>query len=387
MDNDYLRRKFSILFGEGEPALFFSPGRVNLIGEHIDYNGGKVLPCAISMGIYGAAKKNGQDYFALYSENFSNNGIIIVPISNFEKTGTWADYPLGVFSLIQKKCKKSLCGMDILIEGDLPDGAGLSSSASLEVLACVIAKELCSFIVDDVPGLCREAESVFNGVNCGIMDQFAVYMGKRDMSICLDTQSMCYEYVPLSLRDKSLVICSSNKKRTLADSKYNTRRVECELALADIQKVKHISSLCELSPYEFERLKGVINSKTTLKRAKHAIYENYRTERAVEALKCGNIELFGNLMYESHASLRDDFEVTGKELDTLVSLALNTSGVLGSRMTGAGFGGCTVSIVRNNILEAFENNIKNGYYDAFSYYPDVYIAKSSNGAGLWEEVL
>ncbi len=386
MDRAFLKRRFAELFGQSEPTLFFSPGRVNLIGEHIDYNGGKVFPCALSLGIYAAARPNGRNTVSLYSENFPQLGTVRVKLSEIVRTGSWADFPLGVFDLMQKRLGVALHGMDIFFAGDLPDGAGLSSSAAMGVLSCVVASALCGVQVDDVPRLCRDAESEFHGVNCGIMDQFAVYMGRRDTAICLDTRSMAYEYVPLQLGGAYIVICSSNKKRTLADSKYNQRRAECEAALSELQQLRTLDFLCELKPEEFEDLQSVISDETLRRRARHAVYENDRTERAVAALRRGEISCFGQLMNESHASLRDDFEVTGAELDTLVSLAQELPGVLGSRMTGAGFGGSTVSLVQGSALEAFADHIRNGYYDRFGYYPDVFAAKPGGGAGLLEEV-
>lgn len=387
MDRASLKRRFAALFGQGEPTLFFSPGRVNLIGEHIDYNGGRVFPCALSLGIYAAARPNGGDAVALYSENFPQTGTVRVKLSEIARTGSWADFPLGVFDLMQKRLGAPLRGMDIFFAGDLPDGAGLSSSAAIGVLSCVVASALCGVQVDDVPGLCRDAESDFHGVNCGIMDQFAVYMGRRDTAICLDTRSMAYEYVPLRLDDAYIVVCSSNKKRTLADSKYNQRRAECEAALSALRQVRALDFLCELTPGEFEALQSVIGDETLRRRARHAVYENDRTERAVAALRCGDTARFGQLMNESHASLRDDFEVTGAELDTLVSLAQELDGVLGSRMTGAGFGGSTVSLVRGAALETFAEHLRKNYYERFGYYPDVFAAKPENGAGLLEDAL
>ncbi len=384
MDRDFLIGRFGVLFGSGEPTLFFSPGRVNLIGEHIDYNGGKVFPCALTLGIYAAARQNGTGSIRLFSENFPETGVITVPLDAIEKTQTWADYPLGVFLLMQEALNAPLSGMDIFFFGDLPDGAGLSSSAAIGVLSCVVAKTLCAVTLEDVPQLCRQAENRFNGVNCGIMDQFAVYMGRRNTAICLDTRTLSYTYVPLELGDYLIAVCSSSKKRALADSKYNQRRAECELALSQLRKVREIDFLCELTPEDFEQLQTAIVDETARKRARHAVTENARTESAVLALQAGDLPRFGALMCLSHCSLRDDYAVTGEELDTLFSLAMETEGVLGSRMTGAGFGGSTVSLVHKDAFARFEAHIRQGYFDKFSYYPDVFAAKPGDGTGLLE---
>ena len=379
-----LQDNFVNVFNIKDQHLFFSPGRVNLIGEHTDYNGGHVFPCALSFGTYAIMAKRNDRKVRLYSMNFEDLGIIEFDLDNmvYDKAHDWANYPKGVIKTFENHGHKTEHGFDILFYGNIPNGAGLSSSASLEVLMAVIINDLNNFDLDMISmvKMCQEAENKFIGVNCGIMDQFAIGMGTEGCAILLDCNTLEYRYSKINMEGYKIVIGNTNKKRGLADSKYNERRSECETALAQIQTVKNINSLGELTEEEFEEVKNVITDPIVRKRAKHAVYENQRTLKAVKALENNNLLLFGKLMSESHISLRDDYEVTGKELDTLVSLAWEMPGVIGARMTGAGFGGCTVSIVKEENVQNFIDTITKKYTEIIGYAPDFYVATISDGA-------
>ena len=380
-----LKEKFFEVFGENSEKEFFSPGRVNLIGEHTDYNGGNVFPCAIDRGTYALIKTRNDNRFRMYSENFEKIGIIEFSLDKLEneKAHDWANYPKGVIKMFIDAGYKINKGFDILFYGNIPNGAGLSSSASIEILTAVILKNIFGLNIDmiEMVKLGQKTENLFIGVNSGIMDQFAVGMGKKDYAVLLDCNTLKYEYVPVILKDEVIVISNTNKRRGLADSKYNERRGECETALKDLQEKLKIKALGELSIEEFEENKGLIKNEVNRKRAKHAVYENQRTIKAQKELSAGNLEEFGKLMNQSHESLRDDYEVTGKELDTLVELAWKQDGVIGSRMTGAGFGGCTVSIVKKDKVDDFIKNVGKGYKEKIGYDADFYIVEVSEGAG------
>ena len=377
---------FKEKFGDGgDIRSYFAPGRVNLIGEHTDYNGGHVFPCALTIGTYFIARQREDRVLRFYSTNFESLGIIESSLDNlvWSKEADWTNYPMGVMWAFGEKGYKITNGFDILLCGNIPNGSGLSSSASVEVGTGVLLRDMYGFDVSmiDIALIGQYSENNFNKVNCGIMDQFAIAMGKKDHAIFLDTADLSYEYAPIVLKDAKIVIACSNKKRGLGDSKYNERRAECEEALAELQTVVDIKSLGELDEAQFEQYKSAIKSEVRQRRAKHAVYENQRTIKAVEALKAGNIEEFGKLMIASHDSLRDDYEVTGKELDTLVASALKQDGVIGSRMTGAGFGGCTVSIVKNDNIDAFIENVGKEYKDTIGYAADFYVVEVGDGAG------
>ncbi len=384
---EQLIKKFGEIFGEGgDVRSYFAPGRVNLIGEHTDYNGGHVFPCALTIGTYFIARKRDDRKLRFYSENFEKLGVIEGSLDALvwsEKAG-WTNYPMGVMWAFGEKGYNITNGFDILLFGNIPNGSGLSSSASVEVGTGVMLRDMYGFDVDmiEISLIGQYSENNFNKVNCGIMDQFAIAMGKKDCAIFLDTADLSYEYAPIVLDDAKIVIACSNKKRGLGDSKYNERRAECEEALSELQTVLDIKSLGELDEARFEAHKDAIKSEVRQRRAKHAVYENQRTIKAVEALKAGNIEEFGRLMIASHDSLRDDYEVTGKELDTLVASALKQKGVIGSRMTGAGFGGCTVSIVKNDAIDAFIENVGREYREAIGYAADFYVVEVGDGAGI-----
>ncbi len=381
---DTIFKKFKEVFGDAEGAkAFFAPGRVNLIGEHTDYNGGHVFPCALTIGTYGVARVRKDRKLRFFSMNFDHLGVIESSLENLkaEKEAGWTNYPKGVMWAFEKKGFQIPFGMDLLLNGNIPNGSGLSSSASVEVLTGYILKDFFGFEVSnqDLALIGQYAENNFNGVNCGIMDQFAIAMGKKDHAIFLDTADLSYTYAPIKLEGAKLVIACSNKKRGLGDSKYNERRSECETALAELQKVIDIKGLGDLSEDEFEQHKDAIKDSVRVKRARHAVYENQRTIKAVDALKAGNIELFGRLMNDSHVSLRDDYEVTGIELDTLVEEAWKIEGVIGSRMTGAGFGGCTVSLVKDEAIDAFTEQVGKAYLAKIGYKADFYVVEIGNG--------
>lgn len=381
-----LLAEFSKIFGgDGQAELFFSPGRVNLIGEHTDYNGGHVFPCALTIGTYGAVRKREDRKLRLYSMNFSGTGIWETSLDELTPCpeDRWTNYPKGVLWALQEKGYEVPLGFDLLVYGNIPNGSGLSSSASLEVLIGTIAKKfygLDMLTMEEIAKIGQYSENHYNGVNCGIMDQFAVAMGKKNHAIYLDTATLEYEYAPLELGDARIVIACSNKKRGLADSAYNTRRSECETALQELQQVVKVDTLGDLSEEEFEQYKDAIKDPVRVRRARHAVYENQRTRKAAEALKKGDLAEFGRLMNESHVSLRDDYEVTGIELDTLAETAWEQPGVIGSRMTGAGFGGCTVSIVKNDAIDAFIENVGRKYESVIGYAADFYVVEAGDGA-------
>ena len=364
---------------------FFSPGRVNLIGEHTDYNGGFVFPCALDFGTYAIVKQREDKNFRMYSENFEDLGIIEFNLDNlvYDKKDDWANYPKGVIKTFLDKGFKVPNGFDVLFFGNIPNGAGLSSSASIEVLTAVILKSLFNLDIDMVEMVkyCQIAENKFIGVNSGIMDQFAVGMGKKDNAILLDCNTLNFTYVPVKLKDMSIVIANTNKKRGLADSKYNERRSSCEEAVAVLNKNGvNIKYLGELTVEEFNKVKHFIKDEEQLKRATHAVTENERAKVAVEFLKKDDIKTFGELMNKSHISLRDDYEVTGLELDSLVEAAWEEVGTIGARMTGAGFGGCTVSIVKNSEVDNFIKNVGKKYKEKTGLEASFYIANIGDGA-------
>ncbi len=379
-----LVEKFTELFGsDGEIRTYFAPGRVNLIGEHTDYNGGHVFPCALTIGTYGVVRKREDRVLRFYSMNFEQLGVITSSLDDLkpDPAADWTNYPKGVIWAFGEKGMEITQGMDLLLYGNIPNGSGLSSSASVEVLTGYILKDLygCQVTNQDIALIGQYSENKFNGVNCGIMDQFAIAMGKKDHAIFLDTATLEYTYAPIVLKDAKIVISCSNKKRGLGDSKYNERRAECEKALEELQQYAGISSLGDLSEEEFEKYKGAIKDEDRIKRAKHAVYENQRTIHAVEALKNGDLEQFGKLMNESHVSLRDDYEVTGIELDTLAEEAWKVDGVIGSRMTGAGFGGCSVSIVKNDAVDTFIEQVGKAYLEKIGYAADFYVVEIGDG--------
>lgn len=381
---DIIMKRFGEVYDGIEGAkAFFAPGRVNLIGEHTDYNGGHVFPCALTIGTYAVARKRNDRKLRFFSMNFEHLGIIESSIDDlvYKREVGWTNYPKGVMWAFAERGMKMDCGLDIMLNGNIPNGSGLSSSASVEVVTGYILKTLFGFDVSnqDLALIGQFSENNFNGVNCGIMDQFAIAMGKKDNAIYLDTADLSYEYAPIKLDGAKIVISCSNKKRGLGSSKYNERRSECEMALSEIQAGMGIETLGDLNEEQFESVKMAIKDEDRRKRAKHAVYENQRTMKAVTALRANDIALFGKLMNESHVSLRDDYEVTGDELDTLVEAAWKIDGVIGSRMTGAGFGGCTVSIVKDEVVDDFIEQVGRTYKDKIGYAADFYVVEIGSG--------
>ena len=377
---------FAELFGNSEGARFyFSPGRVNLIGEHTDYNGGHVFPCALTLGTYGAARKREDNKIHFYSMNLDSFGIVEAYLDDLtnKKEYNWANYPLGVVWAFKEKGHTITSGFDMVIWGNIPNGSGLSSSASLEVLTGVILTDLFEIkdlSMTDLALIGQYSENNFNGCNCGIMDQFAVAMGKKDHAIFLDTSDLSYEYAPCVLDGAKIVITNSKVKHSLVDSAYNDRRNECAAALKALQSELDIQALGDLTPEEFEAHKSLIKDEIQLQRAKHAVYENQRTIDAVTALKAGDIERFGKLMNQSHISLRDDYDVSCEEIDILVDLAWKIPGVLGSRITGGGFGGCTVSIVKDESVDTFIETIGKTYLEKVGHEAEFYTVDIGDGA-------
>lgn len=383
-----LIQRFKELYGkQGEVRVYFAPGRVNLIGEHTDYNGGHVFPCALTLGTYGIVRDREDRVLRFYSVNFEKLGVIETSLDDLipDKAAGWTNYPKGVMWAFEKRGYQLTHGMDILICGNIPNGSGLSSSASLEVLTGLILKDTFGFeqvSMIDVALIGQDSENNFNGCNCGIMDQFASAMGKKDHAIFLDTNTLNYEYAPVVLEDAKIVITNSKVKHSLVNSAYNDRRNECETALKELQSVVNIKTLGDLTEEEYEAHKDAIKDSVRQKRAKHAVYENQRTIRAVEALKNNDVELFGKLMNASHESLRYDYEVSCEEIDILVDLAQAMPGVIGSRITGGGFGGCTVSIVKNDTVDAFIREIGKTYQEKVGHEAEFYVVEIGDGAKI-----
>ena len=387
MEKEFLAgmaKVFEEKFGAQAERRYFSPGRVNLIGEHTDYNGGHVFPCAISLGTYALVRDRADAVTRVYSMNLADKGVIEFSMSGpvYDAAKDWANYFMGVVDVFEKAGYKASHGFDIVINGTLPGGAGLSSSASLEVLMSVILNEAFSFGLPmlEMVKLSQQAENKFVGVNCGIMDQFAVGMGKADCAMLLDCNTLDYRYSKIVLKDASIVITNTNKPHSLASSAYNVRRAQCEHALNELREVRpELKALGELSNEAFEKIAGHIAEQLERQRAHHAVFENNRTLEAVAALERDDVAQFGKLMNESHFSLRDDYDVTGRELDTLAEIAWSLPGVIGSRMTGAGFGGSTVSLVKNDAIEAFRERVSAVYTERIGYAPSFYVASISEG--------
>ena len=384
MNTAELIQAFSAIFGQEPDATFFSPGRINLIGEHTDYNGGHVFPAAITLGTYGAARKRDDQKLRFYSGNFEDLGVIEVDLTDlvFKKEDNWTNYPKGVLKFLQEAGHVIDTGMDVYVLGNIPNGSGLSSSASLELLIGIIAEELFALKLDrlDLVKIGKKTENEFIGVNSGIMDQFAIGMGADQRAIYLDTNTLEYELVPLDLGDHVIVIMNTNKRRELADSKYNERRAECEKAVEELQAALDIQTLGELDEATFDEYAYLIQDANRLKRARHAVSENQRTLKAKAALVAGDLERFGRLVNASHVSLEHDYEVTGIELDTLAHTAWEQEGVLGARMTGAGFGGCGIAIVAKDKVEVFKEAVGKTYTDIVGYPPSFYLAEIAGGS-------
>lgn len=381
--NRALNTKFAEIFGPRNTTQYFSPGRINLIGEHTDYNGGHVFPASITYGTYGVAAPREDQKVLVYSTNFDDLGVISFDLENlaYDKKDNWANYVKGMILKLKEAGHVIDHGFELLVEGTIPNGAGLSSSASLELLVGVMLEDLFNLSTDrlELVKTGKKVENEFIGVNSGIMDQFAIGFGAVDQAILLDTNTLEYEMVPVKLGDYAVVTMNTNKRRELADSKYNERRSECEEALARLQKKLDIQSLGELDEATFEANTDLIGDDTLIRRARHAVTENQRTLEAKAELVKGNLAAFGKLLNASHHSLRDDYEVTGIELDTLVDTAQVQAGVLGARMTGAGFGGCAIALVQEDKIPAFENQVYDKYLDVIGYAPEFYVAHIGSG--------
>lgn len=377
---------FEEQFGDIEGVrLFYAPGRVNLIGEHTDYNGGHVFPCAISLGTYAAARKRRDRVMRFFSANFEKLGVITTSLDDLvpSKQAGWTNYPKGVVWAFGQKGHPIDSGFDMVIYGDIPNGSGLSSSASLEVLTGEMLRAF--FHMEDAISnqelafIGQFSENEYNGMKCGIMDQFASAMGKEGNAIFLDTNSMEFTYAPLKLDGMKLMVTNTNKKHSLVDSEYNLRREQCAKALADLQTKLDVQTLGDLSVEEYEANKDLIQDEVCRRRAKHAVYENQRTIEAVAALRAGDVGRFGKLMNESHVSLRDDYETSCPEADILAEEAWKLPGVLGSRITGGGFGGCTVSIVRDEAVDEFCRTLGEVYLQKVGYAASFYTLEIGGG--------
>jgi len=379
-----LLNRFEEVFGYATENLYFSPGRINLIGEHTDYNGGKVFPCAITMGTYGVVAPREDKIVQAFSDNLPELGTLSFSLENivYEKESNWTNYIKGMLLYIQEKLGDLPHGFDLFVYGTIPNGASLSSSASLEVLTGVIANDLYGSDLsgETIAKLGMRVENEFLSLNSGIMDQFIIANAKKGHALLLDTNTLEYEQIPLNLPDHKIIIMNSLTRRELVDSEYNTRREQCEEALKMLQGVVSISSLGDLTESEFEEYKYAITDPVIERRAKHAVYENVRTEKAAEALQNGQLEVFGHLMNESHISLHEDYEVTVKETDFLVRSAWQQEGVIGARMTGGGFGGCCIAIVENEAVDTFIENVGADYKQEIGFAPEFYIAETEDGA-------
>jgi galactokinase len=380
MNTDAMIKEFSSQFGKTPDHIFFCPGRVNLIGEHIDYNGGKVMPCAISLGTWLVVSKNNNKLLRFSSLNFPEKADFHLQDS-YSKTGKeWFNYPLGVINEIVQN-GDHISGLDLLYYGDLPIGAGLSSSASIEVLTGFAMSKLFGLKIHgkELALMGKKAENEFIGVNSGIMDQFAVVMGKKKMALLLNCDTLEYEYLPFETGDYLLTIINSNKKRTLADSKYNERFRECGKALKALKKELKVDNLCDISLSDFEEHRHLIKDPVLDKRALHVISENFRVGEARDALKVNDLVSFGKEMYASHQSLRDWYEVSGKELDTIVEFCKTYDDCIGARMTGAGFGGCAIALVKKDRFDDFSVKLVERYSEKIGYECDVFASDIGDG--------
>jgi galactokinase len=380
MDMNAMIKEFSQRFGNPPEHIFFCPGRVNLIGEHIDYNGGMVMPCAISLGTYLAISKNKDKLLRFHCLNFPETANLHLQESYSKSGKEWYNYPLGVINEVVQG-SHPVSGLNMLFYGNLPIGAGLSSSASIEVLMAFALSEMFALKISnkDISVMSKKAENEFIGVNCGIMDQFAVAMGKKDKAILLNCDTLEFEYLPFETGEYCLAIINSNKPRTLADSKYNERFAECGRALKALKKELTVQHLCDVSLHDFNAHRHLINDAVLEKRVLHVISENFRVGEARDALKAGGLFTFGKMMYASHQSLKDWYEVSGKELDTIVEFCKTFDGCIGARMTGAGFGGCAIALVKKNSFNDFAEKISAYYEKETGYKPQVFASEAEDG--------
>ena len=379
-----LEKKFIEHFGHEHTKEYFAPGRINLIGEHIDYSGGLVLPCAITIGTRALVSERDDNELHFYSLNMDNLGVITVSLEGivYDKKDDWTNYTKGVFSKFQEAGYKIPYGLNIAYYGNIPYASGLSSSASIEMVTGVMLNDIFDLNIEllDIVKMAQKVENEFIGLSSGIMDQFAIGFGKKDQAILLNTNTLDYEYIPLELGDNSIVIMNTNKKRGLADSAYNERKASCDEAYDILSKEYDIKYLCDLNSEQLETSKALLLDNEVYLRARHAISENERTLEASNVLRSGDLEKFGQLMNESHISLRDDYEVTGIELDLLAETAWKQPGCLGARVTGAGFGGCAIAIVENNQVDNFIDKVGEAYLQEIGYKADFYVAQAGDGA-------
>ena len=374
-----LEHRFEEIYGKRAEHTYFAPGRVNLIGEHTDYNGGLVFPCALSFGTYLLIAKREDRQNRFSSVNMDRS--YTANANAFEdKPTAWIKYPIGVMKEFAER-GSDVWGYDLLYYGNIPNGAGLSSSASIEVVTAVMLNDVTKVHLDmtELVKISQKAENDYVGVNCGIMDQFASAMGKKDNAIFLDCNTLDFEYAPIVLDGAKIVVTNSMVKHSLVTSAYNDRRNESAQALKDLQTVCDIKTLGDLTDEEFEAHKDAIKDEVARKRGKHAVYENQRTIKAVKALKENDIETFGKLMNASHVSLRDDYETSCPEVDVLVDEAWKIPGVIGSRITGGGFGGCTVSIVKDEAIDQFKANLTKAYEEKVGKTPEFYVVSIGDG--------
>jgi len=384
MNLQELKQAFKEVYHADAEAVYFSPGRVNLIGEHTDYNGGYVFPCALDFGTYLLLRKNGDSAITFRSLNLPDE-VVTVPFDKLQTRleNSWANYPLGVFAQFIKRGVKIDTGMEILIWGNVPNGAGLSSSAALEVVTAYALNDTLKtgFSRTELAQIGQKAEHEFALVNCGIMDQFASAHGKKDHAIFLDCNSLDFELVPVKLNGIKIIVSNTHSPHKLDSGAYNQRVAECKKAVELISKVRPIECLAELTEADFKAVEHALDSDPVAhKRARHVVSEVQRTVDAVKALKAGELDKFGQMMNASHVSLRDDYEVTGPELDALAEAAWKISGVIGSRMTGGGFGGCTVSLVKEEAIDTFTKEVGKEYTAKTGIVPDFYIAAIGDGA-------
>lgn len=382
-----LKKKYEDIFGICDDLLyFFSPGRINLIGEHIDYNGGLVFPCAISLGTYAIVSLRNDDKVVVYSDGVPEEGVITISLTNeLIKTSSWTDYVKGIISEIRTRGYEVNQGFNAYVYGNLPKGASVSSSASLELLFSEIVRNVNKLDLTDLDlvHISQDAENNFVGLHCGIMDQFAIGMSKKDYAILLDCATIKYEYVPLELKDNVILIMNTNKSRSLVTSKYNERCEECAIGLKAVcDNYKKINFLCELEEKDLVNLNNIINDEIVYKRVRHVVSEMARVKNTYKALNDGDLETVGNLLNASHKSLKEDYEVTGLELDTIVELAQACDGVLGARMIGAGFAGCAIAIVKKNFVESVIKEVSKGYKEKIGYDCDILVAETNNRTSI-----
>ncbi|AMC93776.1 galactokinase [Erysipelothrix larvae] len=383
MGYEGLKQVFQEIYKSPGERVFFAPGRINLIGEHIDYNGGNVFPCAIDLGTYAVVKKREDRIVRFYSTNMPEKGVIEISLDDlsYNKEHGWTNYPKGVLYMLAQSNKEVPFGFDIAYEGNIPNGSGLSSSASISVLTCWVVNELYNLGVQPIEcaQIVQKTENEYLGVSTGIMDQFAITMGKEKYAMLLDTSDLSYQYVPFDFEDATLLIMNTCKRRELIESAYNTRRDECEQALKIVREVYAVDALCSLSLVQLEAIQNRFEDETIYKRARHAVSENERTHKAVDVLTLHDANAFGELMNQSHTSLRDDYEVTGIELDTLVQTAQSIEGTYGARVTGAGFGGCSIALVKHDAVSEVIQKVRSVYVDTIGYEPAFYTVTPSRG--------